>query len=331
MDAGGVGVQGLGESGSTGQLPGEAYQQQQVANGEESGAADSPGAGNKGGNLYQEKFGGIFNPDGTFGGSARESLAELGYSTTEIDKIARHGGIDGVLASWVEAQRHIEKREGQGAKLIPDPANVEKFNQWRTENGIPLDPLAKEGGYNFSAGLEEGASLILSEDALSEVGKKLHEANFSKEQADALIGDVNKALAAHASSQKEAFAADNAERENASYKGFLDKHGGVGSPTAELADKELGVAADTLGLDYSDPHDRAALTNPKVMDLLYDYAQLTQLTAGTPDSGGNAAHQSPQERIEQIYRENRNADSNPKLKAELEALARKQSRLNSRR
>lgn len=271
-------------------------------------------------NSYEERYSQIGDAEGNFTDGTRAYLTSLGMDSGRVDRIMRQGNLENTFKALDHSQSLIEKRDGV-REYIPDPADETRFNQWRTEKGIPLDPSDPQNGYNLKAGLPEGVDPILGEESLGEVAKMLHASNMPKDQANALIEQVNAGLLAQTESLKATFTDDQIAREQASYNDFMQKHGFE----ADKKSEQVGLINKTYGIDPEDPSDRLLMTNPKYLAMAVDLASLSRLTPSSPESGGGQGYSSgsPDEQIQKIMKDNpRGAwkrDSN--LSARMETLA----------
>lgn len=253
-------------------------------------------------NPYQERFGAFSDHEGNFNDGTRNYLEGLGFDSGRIERMERQGNIDNVFKALDNAQSLIEKRDGNRS-YIPDPSNETEFNAWRDEKGIPRDPSDPQNGYNFKSGLEEGTEAIIPTESLAEIGKVLHQANIPKEQANELISLVNGSLSQLSASKQEQFTNETLKREQDSYNSFKEKHGFE----FEKKEAQLGQSAKAYDFDFSDPNDRIALTNPKVMQLLVDNAEMSSTTAPMLDAGASQAPSlSAGGQMEQIMRDHPN-------------------------
>jgi hypothetical protein len=280
-----------------------------------------------GGNPFESRFGSFLDAEGNFNDGTGDYLKNLGFDQGRIERMNRQGTVDNVFKALGHAQDLLERRDGD-REYIPDPAKETEFNQWRDQKGIPRDPLDPTNGYNFRSGLPEGEDFILPKDTLSEVGKMLHGSNIPKEQANALIAKVNEALSTHANGTKESFESDTRAREQSSYDDFKAKHGFE----FDAKEKMLGQSAKAYEFDYNDPLDRAALTNPKVMAMMVDNAQLSRTTASMPDDNTTTSSVPPQQQIEQIMKDHPNGawKRDTALRGRVNALLKQANAINKR-
>lgn len=253
-------------------------------------------------NPYEAKFSAFADAEGNFNENTIEYLQSLGLKDTSAEMLARKGSVENIFKSLDHAQALIEKRDGV-REYIPDPTNENEFNKWRDEKGIPRDPNDPENGYNFKSGLQEGESTVIPNDTLQEIGKMLHASNIPKEQANTLIETVNSALSGEINGKREEFEATSKAREQNAYNEFKAKHG----VRAEEKERSLMQSAKAYDFDYDNEIDRMALTNPKVMQLMIDNAELSRTTGAMPDerSTPNLAS-SPRALAEQIMRDHPN-------------------------
>ena len=279
-------------------------------------------------NAYETRFSAFSDADGNFTDATRTYLEGQGMDSGRIDRIMRQGGLDNTFKALGHAQDLVEKRDGT-REYIPDATNENEFNQWRDEKGIPRDPADPAKGYNFNSGLPEGENPIMGKESMQEVGQMLHSLNVPKEAAEALIAKVNSDLTSQVTNQTQEVTDDLRAREQKSYDDFKQKHGFE----FEAKEAQLSQTAKAYGFDFDDPYDRAALMNPKVMDLMVDQAAMSRTTATTPEAASSApGGTSPQHQIETIMKEHPNGawrrDST--LAGRVEALA-KQAEAQKRR